>query len=260
MFRRHFRKAFRIIRRNFGCPGPDRLAIRDIRRAYNHHIQTIQATLEKLGWSFGTPNTVILTSDQISGQDPKSLVVYVYNVYDRWLQQCIKLDCEPALNILLQPRALRDLGANEDTRALLFASDKVEYVLEVDVTAFGESIDRYRLLDELFRVGLDREQVHTIERALVPKDVGLPNGNCLSPMLANFYLKPVDVKFLSGSYTRYGDDLFFGLRDLNEADELIEEIDNELERLNLVVNFEKTRVVDRDGRSHRDWSCKSSQH
>ena len=85
--------------------------------------------------------------------------------------------------------------------------------ISLDISAFFASIDRKRLLINLYKLLDDPDVVHLIDLCLWTsgQSTGLPIGHVLSPMLSNFYLSGVDQTLKSNNITtiRYGDNYIF---------------------------------------------------
>ena len=140
---------------------------------------------------------------------------------------------------------------------------EVSWILEADIVSFFDSLDRKRLKEMLgvrvadgsllrligkcLRVGvLDGVELSTSES-------GTAQGSVLSPLLGNVYLHYVldlwferDVKSrLRGRATliRYADDFVIGFEQEDDARRVMAELGKRLERFELVLHPDKTRLL-----------------
>jgi len=65
---------------------------------------------------------------------------------------------------------------------------------------------------------------------------------CLSCMLSNFNLKDFDSKFPK-NYTRYSDDIMFGVETMNEARNTLRVVENLLKEYRFNLNPTKTKII-----------------
>jgi RNA-directed DNA polymerase len=78
------------------------------------------------------------------------------------------------------------------------------------------------------------------------REKGSPQGGTISPLLANIYLNPLDwlLAELGLKSARYADDLVILATSATEAQEALERVKAWMERAQLTLHPEKTRVVD----------------
>lgn len=108
-------------------------------------------------------------------------------------------------------------------------------ILEADIKDFFPSVDRPQMLKTLFSLIPDNSLNTLIEQGISPKIEGLekisakhhklfhtngiPQGNPLSPLFSNLYLKPFDEQMINAGFKliRYADDFIVMCKDQNEA-------------------------------------------
>ena len=140
---------------------------------------------------------------------------------------------------------------------------KVNYVLEADIKGFFDNVDHEWLMKFLAHDIQDKNFLRYIKRFLIAgimegtelrdSDRGTPQGGLISPVLANVYLHYVlDLWFekaikpkLRGEayYVRYADDFLILFQYENEAETVMRELKNRLEKFSLEVAEEKTRIL-----------------
>ena len=234
------KKAFRIIRRNYGCPGSDHLSIKDIKRDFSYHAKRIIEVYEKD--RFGT---LPVRKAELLDYNNKPRDIYVYCLYDKWIQQILRLQIEPIVEKHLKDyifgyrRKLNMLKLREYIRSF-----NPKFILNLDISKFYDHVDRNYLYNNLLaNPEITQEILNKIDLCFSHIPNGLPQGNVLSPMLSNYYLLGVDSMFKS-KYARFSDDMFFALDDQGEQNDIINKLSSRLKTLNLSINFEKVILSD----------------
>lgn len=137
--------------------------------------------------------------------------------------------------------------------------DGVGFIVESDISNFFPSIRLEHVREHLLaHTRLSKELVRLcmqIIDGVLPRSnyldyshLGLPQGNNdSSRAIAHSFLGPVDLDFdpegLTGRYTRYMDDVLFGVRDEAEGERIISRLQRSLESLALTPNSAKTKIV-----------------
>ncbi len=143
------------------------------------------------------------------------------------------------------------------------AVDKVNYILEADITGYFDNIVR-RLLMELVRkrvkdpamLRLLSKWLHagvSEEGRLLPSTQGTPQGAVISPWMANVYLhyvldewvmREVKPRLRGEVYLiRYADDFILGFEHLEDAERVAVVLRKRLAKYGLELNEEKTRLI-----------------
>jgi group II intron reverse transcriptase/maturase len=154
-------------------------------------------------------------------------------------------------------------SAHDAITALHGISGEVTWILEADIEAFFDSIDRKKLMEEL-RKRIDDESllrlvgkclhVGVLEgEAYSEPEVGTAQGSSLSPLLGNVYLHyALDDWFVrevvprlkgSARVVRYADDFVIGFERKEDAERVLRVLPQRLGRYGLRLNPEKTRLV-----------------
>lgn len=119
-----------------------------------------------------------------------------------------------------------------------------EYVINVDVTAFYDSIDHSILEDKIVEIiGEDTfaRAISSFLTKVMGSNRGVPQGILASDTLATLYLQAVDSAMLrSGfNYWRHGDDIRMSAENISSARQAIAIAEIELRKLGLVLNSSK---------------------
>jgi RNA-directed DNA polymerase len=134
-------------------------------------------------------------------------------------------------------------------------------VIDVDVAAFFDTVRHDVLLGKVARRVQDGEILHLVKLMLKASGKrGVPQGGVISPLLANVYLTEVDAmlerakeetrngRYTYLEYARYADDLVILVDGYRHHDWLLQaahqRLHEELAKLHLRVNADKTRIVD----------------
>ena len=231
-------KAFKILRRNYGCPGLDGLSFREIKRDYSFHKSVV---LEK--YETCSVNTLPIKKLQIVDYGSKPRSIFVYCLYERWLQMYLKLQLTQKVNNILADyvfgyRPGLDMKLLKEY-AKTFSG---RYVLHIDLEKFFDNIDRKILINHLkTNFGVEDSVLVRVSKSLSRTGRGLPQGNVLSPLLSNAYLSAFDNAFTK-NYARFSDDLYFAFDEASGEDTIIFQLIPKLNRLGLSINFQKIEV------------------
>jgi len=134
-------------------------------------------------------------------------------------------------------------------------SDEYPCIVVTDIAGYFEHVDLNLLSDMILELGISREIVNLIFAQLqqwtwrhqyfASRSRGLLQGNDISSMYANFYLKEVDKRFgdLGVQYHRYMDDIVIHARDQREGRLALGELARFVRQLGLSLNSGKTRVL-----------------
>lgn len=133
-----------------------------------------------------------------------------------------------------------------------------EKVVDADIRTYFDEVGHSLLLGRLTAAGVEpgllpllcqwiRAEVWDGQR-VVRLEKGLPQGSPLSPMLANFFLEPLDeaVERSGGHLVRYADDFLILCQTKEAAEGALAETEGLLRELGLAANHEKTRLTSFD--------------
>lgn len=141
---------------------------------------------------------------------------------------------------------------------------RLNWVVEADIQAFFDSIDRKMLMEMLRNRVTDGSFLRLVGKCLhvgvldgaeySEPDEGTPQGSTLSPILGNIYLHyALDLWFEEtvrprlhgrGTLVRYADDFVMGFEREEDARRVLKVLGKRLERFGLTLHPDKTRLVD----------------
>lgn len=184
------------------------------------------------------------------------------SVRDRVVQSAALLVIRPLMEAMFQPcsygyrpgRSYKDaVRAIEQLRD----AGKV-WVVEADIARYFDSIDRTVLQRQLERTTLDRQIIQLLVGWMAPgklhrgrlirPPVGIPQGSCISPLLANLYLNPFDSVLLAQqlNLVRFADDFVILCEHEAEARPALNAAKRALGILDLNLKARKTRITSFD--------------
>lgn len=200
-------------------------------------------------WTPGAPARVPLRTP---GRRTRTLSIPPQT--DRALQRVVHDGLAPALDRLFETSSFayrRGLGRARAAQRIAEAYARgYRFAVKSDFRRFFDTVDHRVLRDRLEAyLGDDAATAALfawVERAGPAPGLGLPTGSPLSPLLANVLLDAFDEEVArdGGLLVRYADDFVVLVKSRDEADRLYAEARDAAESLRLVLNDEKSCVLD----------------
>ena len=236
----HLNKAFRILRRNYGCPGVDGLNYKTIKDNFIEHKIFLETSLKNMTFKFSEPRKSIIKTGIVT---PKVRDIFVYNIYDRWVQETIRIELNNRIYKFIHPHVYSYIRGKNRRQAFEYILNcNPQFILILDIKDFAGSIQLQKLLSMLAKANVPATLIELIYESVKHSRKGLPKGNSITSVLSNFYLSPIDEMFPL-NYCRFSDDLIFGLRNESEIEKIINALNPILEELKLSLNKEKVKCV-----------------
>ncbi len=195
----------------------------------------------------------------------KVRVLGIPSIRDRVVQGALRLILEPIFEAGFQPgsfgyRPGRTAHEAVDLVEAAIKEGKTR-VIDLDLRAYFDNVKHDILLTKVARRVADDDVMHLLKLILKATGAkGVPQGGVISPLLSNVYLNEVDVmlekakeltredKHTRVEYARFADDLVVLVDGQPRNDRLyrlvVRRLREELARLEVEVNEEKSRTVD----------------
>jgi RNA-directed DNA polymerase len=255
------KEAYRLTKRNNGAPGIDGVTFEMIER------EGLDAFLAGIGeellsekyWPMRNRKKEIPSNG-------KMRTLGIPCIRDRVVEGALKLILEPIFEADFQegsygyrPGKKAHEAVHRVARAVVWGKT---LVIDLDLSAYFDSITQSTLLAKVAGRVLDGKVLRLLKLLLAANGKrGVPQGGVISPLLANIYLNEVDtmlekLKAQTGrtgtahmEYARYADDLVvlvdgYGTKWEWLLKEAYRRLLEELARIDVKVNTEKTRLVD----------------
>ena len=140
-------------------------------------------------------------------------------------------------------------------KCLEYANEGYVWVVDMDLERYFDTVPQSKLLEIISRRVKDGRVISLIYKflkagvmengILMPTELGVPQGGCLSPILANIMLNECDKELEKRGlkFVRYADDMVIFTKSRRSAERVLESITRFIEgKLKLRVNREKTVV------------------
>lgn len=254
-------EAYRLVKKNNGAPGIDGITFRDIEQSgVEELLRNIQEELIT-----GTYQPMPNRRKEIPKSGGKVRILGIPAIRDRVVQGALKLILEPIFEADFQdgsygyrPKRTPHEAIDRVSTAIL---ENKTRVIDLDLKAYFDNIRHHILLSKVAKRVDDDKIMHLLKQILKASGrKGVPQGGVISPLLANLYLNEVDRmlerarevtrqgKNTRIEYTRFADDLVVLVDGHRQWDGLFQKVYKrlmeELTKLQVEVNTEKTRLVD----------------
>lgn len=193
---------------------------------------------EKLFLGTYKPHAVV--ANEILTKRRKKRIVYQYSIIDQYIQKVIEIQLNEFFNPLFLDRNFsyrKGMGIYDVLNyAMIQIKDGYEYVLEIDIKKFFESID-HEILKKKLSQYLHNQKLEELIMSFQICDIvhdssikqlikGLITGSSLSPLLSNIYLNEFDNLFINEKYVRYSDNIFFFCKTEEDGMKLLSNVKN----------------------------------
>jgi RNA-directed DNA polymerase len=255
------RAAYGTAKANDGAPGSDGVTFEAIEAA------GAEPFLEQIRDELVTHRYRPLRNrkQEIPKDGGKVRVLSIPAIRDRVVQGALKLILEPIFEADFQPGSFGYRPKRTAHAAVHRVADGIVHyktrIIDLDLRAYFDNVRHDVLLKKVAQRVRDDEVLHLLRLMLKATGrKGVPQGGVISPLLSNVYLNEVDRmlerakevtrfgKFTAIEYARFADDLVILVDAYPRHDWVLRAVDKrlrqELAKLQVEVNEEKTRVVD----------------
>ena len=257
--RDNLQQAWDNVRANGGAPGPDGITIAEFPAWLRPQLPELLRQLLD-----GTYRPPPVRRVSIEKPDGGTRDLGIPNVLDRVLQQAIVQVLTP----LFDPHFSDSSHGFRPQRSAHGAAKQVQrtirrgyrHIVDMDLSKFFDRVSHDVLMNRLARRVRDKRLLKLIGRYLragvmvdgvfQPTTEGTPQGGPASPLLANILLDDLDKELEQRGlpFVRYADDFVILTKSRRSAKRVFTSVQRFLtDRLRLVANQEKSRIVSSDG-------------
>ena len=251
-------EAWKRVKSNGGAGGIDEVSIEDVKRyGEEKFIQEIREMLIE-GKYHATPVRRVYIEKGEGKKRPLGIPI----IKDRVVQMAVKLMIEPIFEADFKECSY----GFRPKRSMHQALEKVRkdtakkgwWIVDADISGYFDTINHDKLMKLVELRISDRRVLKYIRQWLKAgvihegefeeSEIGSPQGGVISPLLSNIYLNYLDTKWENhyqhlGKLTRFADDFVIVCRTKKEAQHALKAVAAIMERLELTLHPEKTRLV-----------------
>lgn len=248
-------KAYKHVKANQGAPGVDGITVDE---ANDFIIQNKEKLLHQMRKRTYKPQPVRRV--QIPKENGKMRNLGIPTVFDRIIQQAMVQILSPIFEEQFSETSYGFRPGrcceNAVVKALEYLNDGYEWIVDIDLERFFDTVDQDRLINIIMRTIKDGDVVSLIRKYLsagvMDKGVikatekGTPQGGNLSPLLSNIMLNELDKELEARGlrFVRYADDCIVLVKSEKAANRVLESITKYIEKkLGLKVNAEKSKIT-----------------
>ncbi len=250
----NLRRGFERVAASRGMAGVDGVSIAGYRRDLELNLRRLACELAE-----GTYVPLPLLRFLVAKSDGSPRALSVPAVRDRVAQAAVANVLEPLFEAQFEDVSFAYRKGRSVRLAALRIRELREkgyrYVLEADIDSFFDEIDQGLLMRKISSIVEDPGILRLLNRwikaevydgkSLFTQLRGIPQGTVVSPMMANFFLDELDEIMLARGFqlVRYADDFVVLTRSASEAQAALELTGEVMERLNLALDDEDTRIT-----------------
>ena len=252
----NLQKAIRKVKKNKGAPGVDKMTVQEVEEWFNQYKEELISKILNKQYKPMPVKRVYIPKP-----NGKQRPLGIPTVKDRLVQRAIALVLTEEYEKVFSDNSFGfrpSRGCHDAiTRALEYLNSGLEWVIDLDLSKFFDTVNHSKLLQLLsdkIKDGRVISLIHRFLRAPISEDgkvgkkttIGTPQGGVISPVLANVMLNELDQLLDSRGikFVRYADDMVIMCGSKKAAERILENVTNFLEKkLFLKVNKDKTRYL-----------------
>ncbi len=255
------RTAYKLAKKNNGAPGIDGVTFAAI------EAQGVEGFIEQLREELveRTYLPARVRKVEIPKGGGKVRVLSIPTIRDRVVQGALKLILEPIFEADFQPGSFGYRPKKTPQAAVQRVSEAIvqgkTFVVDLDLRAYFDTVRHHIVVKKVAKRVKDDDVMYLLKMIMKATGKrGVPQGGVISPLISNIYLNEVDRmlekakevtrngRWTRIEYVRFADDLVV-LVDAHPRHEwlrraVVKRIRQELAKLLVEVNEEKTRIVD----------------
>ncbi len=241
---------------NGGAPGVDHVTVEDFTKQLARNLEKLAAQLQDGVYRPQNVRRVNIPKPGTKETRPLGIPT----VRDRVVQGALRHVLEPIFERQFAEHSYGfrpGRGCKDALRRVdRLLKQGYQYVVDVDLKSYFDTIPHDKLLDEVRKYVGDSRVLALIEAFLKAEildglrqwtpESGAPQGAVLSPLLSNLYLNELDHQMARSGYemTRYADDLVIQCRNREEAERALALVQAWTAQMGLTLHPTKTKIVD----------------
>jgi RNA-directed DNA polymerase len=252
-------EAFQCVKVNKGSPGIDQVSIQQYEEKLEDNLYKLWNRMSS-GCYFPKPYKIVM----IPKSNGKLRQLSIPTVEDRIAQMVAKLTIEPTIDPIFHPDSY-GYRPNKSAHLALATTRqrcwRYPWVIDLDIQGFFDNLDHELLMKAVKHYVKEKWVILYIERWIktpVPNPdktgsptvpiKGIAQGGVISPLLANIFLHIaldswMRKEFPQNPFERYADDMIIHTQTEEEAKSILEAISQRLQKCNLNLNQDKTKIV-----------------
>lgn len=253
------KEAFQRVKVNQGSKGIDQVSIQQYEEKLEDNLYKLWNRMSS-GCYYPKPYKIVM----IPKSNGKLRQLSIPTVEDRIAQMVAKMTIEPMIDPLFHPDSYGYRPNKSAHQALAITRERCwryDWVIDLDIQGFFDHVDHSLLMNAVKHYVKEKWVILYIERwlktpspsldklgTLVVPTQGIAQGGVISPLLANLFLHIAFDSWISREhpnhpFERYADDMIIHTHTRQEAENLLEAIIQRLQKCNLAINPEKTKIV-----------------
>ena len=248
-------QAYKKVVANKGVAGVDGITVDEVDKYIKENKEKLLHQIRKRKYK---PQPVKRV--QIPKENGKMRNLGIPTVFDRIIQQAMVQVLSPIFEEQFSETSygFRPRRSCEKAviKALEYLNDGYEWIVDIDLEKFFDTVDQDRLINIIMRTIKDGDVVSLIRKYLSAgvmengviraTEKGTPQGGNLSPLLSNIMLNELDKELEARGlkFVRYADDCIIMVKSEKAANRVLGSITKFIEKkLGLKVNAEKSKVT-----------------
>jgi len=247
--------AWHKVARNKGASGVDGQSIERFAAQAERYLQELHDELKT-----GRYRPQPVKRVDIPKADGRTRPLGIPTVKDRIVQQALKMVMEPIFEVQFRPGSYGFRPGRSCKDALRMVDQLLKeghvYVIDADLKGYFDSIPHDRLM-ALVESSISDGRVLSLVQSFLQQDImrgmerwspttGTPQGAVISPLLANLYLHPLDLRMEAKGYkmVRYADDFVILCQTEDEAQAALRDVQDWVAANGLTLHPDKTKLGD----------------
>ncbi len=233
---------------NMGCPGVDKVSIKDFQFNLEENLQVLNKILSEQTYEPLPFLKITVPKNNLEKRN-----INIPAIRDRIVQTAIVNILEP----IFEKKFIDSSYGYRPDKSAIKALNKIQkyikngntWVLDSDIDSFFDNVDTEILFDLIKKEVSDKKLLNLLYKLLKAGEQyngkGIPQGAVTSPLFSNIYLNEFDISLTNNQYNliRYADDFVILTKNEKEASNSLKDVEKILESLKLKINKDKTKII-----------------